>query len=159
MKTEKKNASKLAPAVFTANGLDTDRPLSEVVEKPIRNHDDNGRFVTGNNLGQGRPVGSRNQLSEAFCEALRDDFAKHGHAAIVKLREEDPATYVRVIATLVPKEIRADIDTNITSIQYEVVRVDKTAEWVKSVLEAKPVRTPRTPGNEVGALYTRPRED
>jgi len=41
----------------------------------------------------------------------------------------------------VPKEIRADIDTNITSIQYEVVRVDKTAEWVKSVLEAKPVRT------------------
>ena len=146
----KKNA-KLAPAVFAVNGLDTDRPLSEVVEKPIRNHYDNGRFVTGNNLGQGRPVGSRNQLSEAFCEALRDDFAKHGHAAIVKLREEDPATYVRVIATLVPKEIRADIENNtvVSAVHFQFHRAQEhTEEWIKNVLEEKPVRTRGIPGKD-----------
>lgn len=65
-------------------------------------------FQPGNPGGPGRPKGSRNKLGEAFTEALHDDFAKHGIAAIQRVREEEPAQYVRVIASLLPKEVKVE---------------------------------------------------
>jgi hypothetical protein len=62
------------------------------------------RFAVGN---PGRPKGSRNKLGEGFIAALQDDFAKHGAAVIEKVREENPATYLRVIMGVVPKSLLA----------------------------------------------------
>jgi hypothetical protein len=56
---------------------------------------------------RGRPKGARNRLGEDFLAQLYDDFAAHGPAAIERVREEDPATYLRVIASLVPKEVKS----------------------------------------------------
>ncbi len=53
----------------------------------------------------GRPHGSRHKLSNDFLEALCNDFTEHGKQTIIGLRESDPATYVRVIASLQPKEV------------------------------------------------------
>lgn len=53
----------------------------------------------------GRPKGSRNKLSEDFTDALYQDFRQHGVKAIADTREKDPATYVKVIASLLPKEV------------------------------------------------------
>ena len=53
----------------------------------------------------GRPKGSRNKLGEAFVAALHDDFTKNGVAAIEKVRATDPAAYVRVIASILPKQV------------------------------------------------------
>jgi hypothetical protein len=63
-----------------------------------------GRFLTGNS-GGGRPKGSRNRLGEQFLEALAQDFAEHGRQAIVACREEKPTEYVKVVASLLPKEL------------------------------------------------------
>ena len=63
-----------------------------------------GRFLTGNS-GGGRPKGSRNKLGEQFLEGLAQDFAMHGKAAIVACREEKPTEYVKVVASLLPKEL------------------------------------------------------
>jgi len=52
----------------------------------------------------GRPTASRNRLQGNFLRALADDFDQHGRAAIRRMREEDPAAYVRVVAQLMPKE-------------------------------------------------------
>ena len=52
----------------------------------------------------GRPKSSRNKLTEDFLSAMAEDFAAHGKAAIVTVREEDPAKYLTVVAQLVPKE-------------------------------------------------------
>lgn len=41
--------------------------------------------------------------------AVADDFAKHGKAAIVTVREEDPAKYLTVVAQLVPKETDVNV--------------------------------------------------
>ena len=68
-----------------------------------------GRFLTGNS-GGGRPKGSRNKLGEQFLSALAEDFAEHGHEAIVACREEKPTEYVKVIAGLLPKELRVQKD-------------------------------------------------
>jgi hypothetical protein len=44
-------------------------------------------------------------MSAAFLKALADDFETNGAAAIEKVRTEDPSTYIRVLASLQPKEI------------------------------------------------------
>jgi hypothetical protein len=63
-------------------------------------------FEPGNNANpNGRPKGSRNKLSEAFTAALHADFVEHGATAITKVRDEDPAAYLRVIASVVPKQL------------------------------------------------------
>lgn len=64
--------------------------------------DGHGRFVTGNN-GGGRKKGSRNRLTETFLAAIEGDFAEHGADVLEKLRTDDPAAYLRIIASLVPR--------------------------------------------------------
>jgi len=53
----------------------------------------------------GRPRGSRNKLSDDFVAALYDDFQDHGSAAIAACRAQKPDVYVRVIASLLPKDV------------------------------------------------------
>jgi hypothetical protein len=67
--------------------------------------DEKGRFLTGN-IGGGRPRGSRNKLGEEFIKALADDFDQNGQTAIARVREERPQDYLKVIASLLPKEIK-----------------------------------------------------
>ncbi len=58
----------------------------------------------------GRPKGSRNKLGEAFTEARLADFNRDGVAAIERVRVEEPAQYVKVIASLLPKEVKVDVN-------------------------------------------------
>lgn len=53
----------------------------------------------------GRPRGGRNRLSEALLSIVVEDFIKHGPDAIAQLREKDPATYLRLVSSLVPREL------------------------------------------------------
>lgn len=69
--------------------------------------DDRGRFVAGNSGNGGRPKGARTKLGEAFLEAMYSDFTEHGVAAIVKVRDEKPDQYLKVVASILPKEIEA----------------------------------------------------
>jgi hypothetical protein len=67
-----------------------------------------GRFLTGNSGGRGRPKGSRNKLTERFLDTIANDFAKHGAEAIAKVRTEDPAMYLNIVGSLVPRELILD---------------------------------------------------
>ena len=53
---------------------------------------------------KGRPVGARSKLSEKFVLALHDDFAEHGPKVIARVRAKNPGIYLRVIASLLPRE-------------------------------------------------------
>lgn len=53
----------------------------------------------------GRPKGSRNRLGEAFLQALASDFDQHGVDAIEKVRTEKPHEYLKVVASLLPKQV------------------------------------------------------
>lgn len=66
--------------------------------------DEKGRFVTGN-IGGGRDKGSRNKLGEAFIADMYEDWKHHGASAIERTREEKPDAYLKVIASILPKEI------------------------------------------------------
>ena len=56
----------------------------------------------------GRPKGARSKLGEAFINAMLQDFEKNGVVAIEKVRTERPQDYVKVIASILPKEITGE---------------------------------------------------
>ncbi|HEY6019151.1 MAG TPA: hypothetical protein VIY48_04405 [Candidatus Paceibacterota bacterium] len=53
----------------------------------------------------GKPVAARNRLQGDFMRTLAEDFAEYGHSAIVEMRLNSPAQYVKAIASLMPKEL------------------------------------------------------
>jgi hypothetical protein len=89
-----------------------------------------GRFVTGSNGGPGRAKGSRNRHSEFFLAAFADDFEKHGPAVIAQVREEQPATYLRIAADLLPREATLDVDVSIWTSATNVLEAYRLAAAV-----------------------------
>ena len=79
-----------------------------------------GSEWTGN--ANGRPKGSKHRLSEEFIAALCQDFRQHGDDVIAKVRDEKPADYLRVIASILPK------DLNITPSGIENMTDEELAE-------------------------------
>lgn len=53
----------------------------------------------------GKPIGARKRLAESFLETVQEDWKQNGKAALVKVREEDASTYLRVVASLIPKDM------------------------------------------------------
>jgi uncharacterized protein DUF5681 len=52
----------------------------------------------------GRLRGSRNQLSEEVICALLRDFRQHGQKAVARVRQAQPAAYLKILALLCPRE-------------------------------------------------------
>jgi hypothetical protein len=71
--------------------------------------DEKGRFVTGN-IGGGRPKGSRNKLGEAFLDDMFADWQANGAAAIIAVRTEKPDQYLKVVASILPKELNVNVN-------------------------------------------------
>ena len=88
-------------------------------EKPKPEQDKKGRFVAGNSGNGGRPKGARAKLGEAFLEAMQKDFAQYGVAAVEQVRLEKPDQYLKVIASILPKEI--DLGDETVQAMVEVV--------------------------------------
>jgi hypothetical protein len=66
------------------------------------------KFQPGNNASQGRggrPLGSRTKLCRKLLEDLFADWQEGGAAAIKMMRIERPAEYVRVMCSILPKEM------------------------------------------------------
>jgi len=78
---------------------------------------------------KGRPIGSKNKLSYDFVDALRKDFKKHGAKAINALQKESPGEYLRVIASILPKDISIEQDVTHTVINAQPD--EDTESWQK----------------------------
>lgn len=65
----------------------------------------------------GRAKGSRNKLGEDFIRALHEDFQEHGVAAIQAVRADKPDAYLKVIASLLPRELKVTTETELTDDQ------------------------------------------
>ncbi len=77
---------------------------------------DTGQFLLGHNGIGGRPKGSRNKLGEAFLADLCAEWSKSGPDALKRLASEDPASFVRVVAQVLPKEIDATLNVDFEAI-------------------------------------------
>ena len=62
-------------------------------------------FTKGNpGKGGGRRKGSRDRISTALLEAIAKDFEEFGEEAVKIARVEKPVEYLRIVASLLPKE-------------------------------------------------------
>lgn len=62
-------------------------------------------FEKGHNRGGGRKHGARNRLSTDLIEALAQDFREHGMEAVRICRIEKPNEYLKIVASLIPREL------------------------------------------------------
>lgn len=93
-------------------------------ERPKPQQDGKGRFVSGN-IGGGRPKGARARLGEDFLKALQDNFAKNGPETIETVRAEKPDQYLKVIASILPKELELSEETMQAMVQVVFRAPDK----------------------------------
>ena len=82
----------------------------------------------------GRPQGSGNRLSEDFPRVFAQDFEQHRTPVIEKVREERPQDYLRVAASLLPKQM--EIETN----RSRPVRELTDAELNEEIARIKEIR-------------------
>jgi hypothetical protein len=73
--------------------------------------------VSGNPAG--RPKGARNKLEEAFLVDLHNSWQTSGASVIATVIEKDPATYLRVVAGLIPRKV---LETEDESVNRDQVR-------------------------------------
>jgi len=89
--------------------------VSDNTEKKLRNlvpfHA--GPDWRGNVLG--RPKGSRNKFGEAFIADVYADWLEHGISTLVRVREKQPAAYLRIVAALLPQHIEVSDDVGLLS--------------------------------------------
>jgi AcrR family transcriptional regulator len=83
--------------------------LDKVAKPPPEQNPVNGRFVAGNSGGNGRPPGGRRELERELVAAVVRNFELYGEETIERVRQEDPATYLRVAAGLLPKELHVNV--------------------------------------------------
>lgn len=71
-----------------------------------------GQFLAGvSGNPSGRPKGSsRQQLARAFVESLQKTWAEHGDTVLETLVREDPASVLRAMVAIMPKEL--DVNVN-----------------------------------------------
>jgi hypothetical protein len=69
----------------------------------------NGRFAPGvsGNPG-GSPEATRRAFNKRFLLDLAEDWQKHGREVFKRVRRESPASYLKVCAMMVPKEMKVE---------------------------------------------------
>jgi hypothetical protein len=82
----------------------------------------------------GRSIGNRNRLNEKFILALHDDFVEHGAAVIEKVRKDRPDTYLKVIASILPRELHFKNASAFEGMPDD--KLDETINAVRAVLLA-----------------------
>lgn len=101
-------ASSIAPAGapdVETHPATTGTDKDEVVEtKPAR--DARGRLLPGHTANPaGRPKGVRHRLSKNFLFDIAQHWQEEGGDILKRVTREDPATVLRVVASLVPREL------------------------------------------------------
>ena len=83
----------------------------------------------------GRPIGNRNKLNEKFILALHDDFVQHGAKVIEQVRKEKPDIYLKVIASILPRELHVKDWSMFDGMSNE--QLDEILGSVRAVLTAR----------------------
>jgi hypothetical protein len=97
-----------------------------------------GRFVTGCKPGPGRAKGSRNRLAENFLEDLKTAWEEHGADALRRCALEEPSTFCKIVAGLLPR----DIDLNISVDVNEFASKFRSAREMLGNVEPPRLRRP-----------------
>ena len=81
----------------------------------------------------GRRKGSRDRIETKMLEAIARDFEEHGDEAIKICRLERPNEYLKLVASLLPREVEAKIDGNV-EVTHQIEHIRRTIIDPKAVI-------------------------
>ena len=76
---------------------------------------------------KGRPKGSRNKLGEAFINDMYADWQDNGVEVIARVREEKPDQYLKVVASILPKDLNINVN------QMDALTDDELIERIRAL--------------------------
>jgi hypothetical protein len=141
-KANRGNASRLKAHESVSRRL---AELREVREKQAASPPDlSGRdsesqqFLKGFSRG-GRPLGSRNKLSEAFLADLHRKWEQCGEAVLDRVEKDDPVAFTKLVAAVLPAKIDTSIDLNV-GLFAEIRNFSEAWKWklAQQVIGADP---------------------
>jgi hypothetical protein len=93
----------------------------------------NGRFAPGfsGNPG-GSPEATRRAFNKRFLLDLAEDWQQHGREVFKRVRRESPASYLKVCAMLVPREMKVEHGGGIKAMSTE--QIERAIELIKDML-------------------------
>lgn len=107
------------------------------MDKPAKD-DKTGRFLAGNSGNGGRPKGARSKLGEAFIEDMLADWEANGPAAITRVRAEKPDAYLKVVASILPKDLNVNINQTDTMTDEQLIeRIRSLDAAIRPFLDAE----------------------
>ena len=93
------------------------------------------QFKPGN---PGRPKGARNKLGEAFLEDMLADWEANGPAAIREVRETKPDAYLKVVASILPRDLNVNFNqTDHLTDEQLVERIRSLDAAIRPFLDAE----------------------
>jgi hypothetical protein len=114
-----------------------------------------GKFAPGYS---GNPGGSleatRRSFNKDFLLALAADFKKHGAAAIEKVREQQPAAYMKICALLVPREMKVEHAGGVKAMSDE--QIEEAIAAIEAMLAARAGETAKVIEGEAEVVPSLP---
>ena len=93
----------------------------------------------------GRPKGARNKLGEQFIADLYEDWQQHGVETLARVRDEKPDQYLKVVASILPKDLNVNIN------QMDDLTDDQLIQRIRSLDSAiRPFLDAQGAGSTVG---------
>jgi hypothetical protein len=126
-------------AIMAKSASEPFGPHTAVIQRNAR-----GQFLTGHKqVSPGRPKGSRNKLAEDFLADLHETWQQYGLQALRECAQNEPARFVQICASLLPKDIDIKHDISVSRAMdavtaYRVLR-DMSDEERKKLREADTV--------------------
>jgi hypothetical protein len=95
-----------------------------------------GRFVTGNIGGPGRVKGTRRDIDKALVDSVCRKFVSYGDEAIDRVIRDDPGTFLKLAASLLPKEFNVNVSHDLG--------LDRLGERFRELVARASGGTPKT---------------
>jgi len=115
----------------------------------------NGKFAPG---WSGNPGGSleatRRSFNKDFLLALAADFKKHGAAAIEKVRKTQPATYMKICALSVRREMKVEPAGGVKAMSDE--QIEQAIAAIEAILAARAGETAKVIEGEAEVVPSLP---
>jgi len=97
----------------------------------------NGRFAPGHSGNPGgSPEATRRAFNRRFLLDLAEDWQQHGREVFKRVRRESPASYLKVCAMLVPKEVKLEHSTSAIKAMTDE-EIEQAIEVIQTMLAAR----------------------
>jgi hypothetical protein len=96
----------------------------------------NGRFAPGySGCPGGSPEATRRAFNKRFLLDLAEDWQQHGRDVFKRVRRESPASYLKVCAMLVPREMRVEHNQGVKAMSDE--ELEAAVEILQGMIDQK----------------------